>query len=177
MAHHTLSPLMCCRTPAQLQALSTPFPNSSLMLSLSTQCWMASGIAMRATHINQPAFHLQLPGIQVFSDRWVWSREQPEATSIRHCRSSQGLWLQRSAHFLPPYLPRIQNKEGGNVLHDLCWFHPIACLIIVINTVHTELHSNFNFMLLWRILFKVMFKNNLCKLPKNRSSNVTFLDR
>lgn len=74
-------------------------------------------------------------------------------------------------------LPRIQTGEGGKVLPDLWWLQPLAGIITVINTVHTELHSNFNFMLLWRILFKVMFKNNLCKLPKNRSSNVTFLDR
>lgn len=69
----------------------------------------------------------------------------------RHCRHSQ--WLQLS---LPLSLPRIQNRDGGKAVHDLCWLHPIAWIITVINIAHTELHSNFNFMLLQRILFKVM---------------------
>lgn len=104
-----------------------------------------------------------------------------EIPSLRNSREAAlerlGLRLPDVAPTAAETLPRTQTGEGGKVSPDLWWLQPLACTITVMNTVHTELHSNFNFMLLWRILFKVMFKNNLCKLPKNRSRNVTFLDR
>lgn len=164
--HTTCSPPCICRTPAKLQALYC-LPYHCLWNSPDGHIHASSSLLSIQ---NYPALRCFL-----ISRSGLVSNLRPHLSNTADTTkdSNSGDLFFSFLHICQEY----RTGKVGKVLRDLCWFHPIACIIMVINTLHTELHSNFNFMLLWRILFKVMFKNNLCKLPKNRSSNVIFLDR